>query len=263
MDEFYKITAYILAGLLGVCVGSFLNVVIYRLPLGMRLDKPASHCPRCDYRLRWYDNIPILSYLILGGKCRSCRERISLRYTAVELANMLAWLAAVWIFWDRSIPFAVIAALTASLLICVFFIDLEHMLVLDRFVILLGLLGVASVFLDPYADWLSHLIGGIAAFGFFFGIAAIFYYGFGKDALGGGDIKLAAVMGLLLGWQRLLLGLLLASVSGAIVLSILARRQKAERDREYPFAPFLAAGFWLALLFGEPIISAYVGLLMI
>ena len=285
MDEFYKITAYILAGILGLCVGSFLNVVIHRLPRGMRLDRPASHCPGCGYQLRWYDNIPVISYLILGGRCRSCRTHISFRYTAVELLNTALWLLSIWAFWDDSIPFACISAVAASLLLTVAFIDLEHMVVFDRFHVMLGVLGVAAVFTDPEYGWLSHLIGAGAGFLVFFGVAAFFYYCLHRDALGGGDIKLAAVAGLLLGWERLLLAVLIASFSASLVLPILARRARGEETPEsgeaepvdgeegseeeteeeagpgeFPFCPFLVVGFLVALYFGAPIIEAYLSL---
>lgn len=278
MDEYYKIVAFILAGLLGVCVGSFLNVVIYRVPLGMSLAKPDSHCPNCKYKLKWSDNIPVLSYLFLGGKCRSCKQPISFRYPAVELFNMLAWLGAVWMFWDLSKPFAVIAALASTLLICVFFIDLDHMLVFDRFVIMLAVLGVLTMFFDPYYGWLSHLIGGVVGFAFLYGVHALFYYGFKKDALGGGDIKLTGAVGLLLGWERLLLAIVLASLSACVVLLIVSRRQTADgftpdeqgeaedihndtaQGKEYPFAPFLCTGFWVAMMFGVQILTAYLNL---
>ena len=284
MDEYYKIVAYILAGLLGVCVGSFLNVVIYRVPLGMSLAKPDSHCPQCKYKLKWSDNIPVLSYIFLGGKCRNCKQHIPFRYTAVELFNMLAWLGAVWVFWDESKVFAVIAALVSSLLLCVFFIDLEHMLVFDRFVIMLAVLGIVSMFFDPDYGWLSHLIGGAAGFGFLYGVHALFYYGFKKDALGGGDIKLTGAVGLLLGWERLLLAIVIASLSACVVLVIASRKNAPEADldeaenstateeteeqmeenevsaKEYPFAPFLCTGFWVAMMFGASIITAYLSL---
>ena len=187
MEEYYRIVAYVLAGVVGLCVGSFLNVVIYRLPLGMRLDKPGSHCTKCDYALRWYDNIPVLSYLILGGKCRKCKELISPRYTIVEIVNMLLWLLSVRVFWSVSIPFAVISALCSSVLICAFFVDLGHMIVPDSFVVILAILGVVAIFTDPDYGWLSHLIGAAVGFGFFYGIFALFYYVLKKDALGGGD----------------------------------------------------------------------------
>ena len=274
MDEYYKIVAFILAGLLGVCVGSFLNVVIYRVPLGMSLAKPDSHCPNCKYKLKWSDNIPVLSYLFLGGKCHNCKQPISFRYPAVELFNMLAWLGSVWLFWDTNIPFAVITALASTLLICVFFIDLDHMLVFDRFVIMLLILGGFAVFFDPYRDWLSHVIGGVAGFAVFYGVHALFYYGFKRDALGGGDIKLSGAVGLLLGWERLLLGVIIASVSASIILMILSRKNANKDEQEpteepaegealpgeYPFAPFLCSGFWIAMMFGAQIITWYTSL---
>ena len=287
-DEYYKIIAFILAGLLGVCVGSFLNVVIYRVPLGMSLAKPDSHCPNCKYKLKWSDNIPVLSYLFLGGKCRNCKQPISFRYPAVELFNMLAWLGSVWLFWDTSIVFTVVTALASTLLICVFFIDLDHMLVFDRFVIMLLILGVLAVFFDPYYGWLSHAIGGVAGFAVFYGVHALFYYGFKKDALGGGDIKLSGAVGLILGWERLLLGVVIASLAASIVLLIVNRKRiKDETEEtaeatdevaeeatdeaaepaedgalpgEYPFAPFLCSGFWIAMMFGSQIISWYMSL---
>ena len=163
--------------------------------------------------------------------------------------------------------------MSSSVLICVAFIDLEHMLVFDRFVVILAALGVVAVFFDPNYGWLSHLIGGAVGFGFFYGIHALFYYGLKKDALGGGDIKLAAAAGVLLGWQCLLLSILLASVSASVILVIWSKkRMQAEEETEegqegeenpleFPFAPFLCAGFFLALSFGAPIIRAYLGLL--
>ena len=270
MDLYYEIITYVLAGILGLCVGSFLNVVIYRLPLGMSLATPPSHCPKCKYTLRWYDNIPVLSYIMLGGRCRSCKTHISFRYTAVEIANMLLWLLSVLLFWEESIAMAVIAALSSTLFICIFFIDLEHKLVFNRFVIALLLLGIAACFFDPYYGWLSHLIGGAVGFLSFYLIALLFFKIRGKEGLGGGDIKLTGACGLLLGWERLLLSMILATVTASIILVILSKRAEKRansedgeerEDAEYPFAPFLTAGFAIALFFGHTLIGAYLSLL--
>lgn len=264
MEVFYTVTLYVFTGLLGLCVGSFLNVVIYRVPIGMSLVKPASHCPKCGYRLKWYDNVPVLSYIFLGGRCRKCKEPISFRYTAVELGNTALWLLSVWLFWEKSIPFAVISALALSVLVCVFFIDLEHKLVFDRFVIVLTALGICAIFFDPYFPWYSHLIGGAAGFLSFLGIGTAFRLITKRDGLGGGDIKLAGACGLLLGWERLLLSVLLASVCACIVLPIVGavkRKRGTKGDGEYPFAPFLSTAFGLALLFGNFVIQAYLSLL--
>ncbi len=266
MEHYFEIVTYILAGLLGLCVGSFLNVVIYRTPNGMSLAVPGSHCPKCKYVLKWYDNIPVLSYLFLGGKCRSCKEKISFRYTAVELANMALWLLCVAMFWEKNIAFACIAAVASSVFICVFFIDLEHKLVFDRFVLILCALGLAAMFLDPYYGWFSHLIGGVVGFGAFYGVAFLFEKVRHMEGLGGGDIKLTGACGLLLGWERLLLSVLLSAVVASVVLVILSRRAQSDEGdshnpTEYPFAPFLTGAFAIALFFGNRIISAYLSLL--
>lgn len=266
MELYFQIVTYVLAGLLGLCVGSFLNVVIYRTPNGMSLATPASHCPKCKYVLKWYDNIPVLSYIFLGGRCRNCKDKISFRYTAVELSNMLLWLLSVALFWEKSIPFACIAAVASSVFICVFFIDLEHKLVFDRFVLILCALGLAATFLDPFYGWLSHLIGGVVGFVSFYGVAFLYERIRHKEGLGGGDIKLTAACGLLLGWERLLLSILLSTIVASVVLVILSRRassaeEDSDHEPEYPFAPFLTSAFAIALFFGNTIISAYLSLL--
>ena len=266
MEQYFQIVTYILAGLFGLCIGSFLNVVIYRTPNGMSLAVPASHCPKCKYVLKWYDNIPVLSYLLLGGKCRQCKEKISFRYTAVEFANMLLWLLCVAMFWEKSILFACIAAVASSVFVCVFFIDLEHKLVFDRFVLILCALGLAGMFFDPYYGWVSHLIGGVVGFVCFYGVAVLFEKVRHKEGLGGGDIKLTAACGLLLGWERLLLSILLSTVVASIVLVILSKKAQSTEENdgdpvEYPFAPFLTGAFAIALFFGDTIISAYLALL--
>lgn len=260
-EEFIKIYVYVLSGLLGLCVGSFLNVVIYRVPNGMNLAKPNSHCTTCDYMLRWYDNIPVLSYIMLGGKCRKCGERISPRYMIVELFNAALWLLSAHLFWDSNPVYAVLCAVVLSTLVCIFFIDLEHMLIFNRFVIIIAVIGIVAIFFDGYTEWYDHLIGA-AAFG---GGFALIYYGailiLKREGLGFGDVKLAIASGLLLGWQRMLLAMLIASVSGSVILVILKRVRGDEEGHEYPFGPFLAVGIGAAMLFGEPVISWYLSLL--
>lgn len=260
MEKYYLLCVYVLSGILGLCVGSFLNVVIYRLPHNMSLAKPGSHCPSCKYELHWYDNIPVLSYLMLGGKCRKCKTHISFRYTAVELANTLLWLLCVFLFWEKSIPLACIYIIVSSVFICVFFIDLEHQIIFDRFQIILLVLGVASIFFDKDFGWLSHVIGGVVGFAVFYLISWGFEKLCGKEGLGGGDVKLAGVVGLLLGWERLLLGLLIATIPAAVIMLILSRGKKGE-NRQFPFAPFLVVGFGASMLFGTQIIGWYLALL--
>ena len=227
----------------------------------MSIVKPDSHCTTCDYVLRWYDNIPVLSYIILGGKCRKCGERISPRYMLVELFNALTWLLSVLLFWERSPVYAVICAIVSSILVCVFFIDLEHLLIFDRFVIAIAVLGVGAIFFDGYTVWYDHLIGA-AAFGGLF--LAIYYAAIGilgKEGLGFGDVKLAFAAGLLLGWQRSIPALLIASVSASVVLLILKYTRGDEEGHEYPFGPFIAVGILAAMLAGEPMMDWYLSLL--
>lgn len=260
-EQFTLLCVYILAGLVGLCVGSFLNVVIYRLPNGMNMSKPASHCTACDYTLKWYDNIPVLSYLILGGKCRKCRKPISPRYVIVEILNAVFWLISVYLFWEKNPVYAVVCAISLSVLICIFFIDLEHLLIFNRFVIILGVAGVVAIFFDKFTRWYDHLIGA-AVFGAFF---LLVYYGailvLKREGLGFGDVKFAFAAGLLLGWQRMLFAMLIASISASVILLILRRVRGDERDREYPFGPFISVGIASALLFGQPVINWYLSLL--
>lgn len=153
------IVVYVLAGLYGLCIGSFLNVVIYRLPRNMSLAKPGSHCTSCGYFLKWYDNIPVLSYLMLGGKCRSCKAHISFRYTAVELLNAVLWLLTALFFWRQSPLYAVAVALACSLLICIGFIDLKTMYIHDILVYLLALPAILAVISGVGGTLWEHLIG--------------------------------------------------------------------------------------------------------
>lgn len=260
-EEFVLVCAYVLFGLVGLCVGSFLNVVIYRVPNGMNLAKPDSHCTTCNYVLKWYDNIPVLSYIMLGGKCRKCKERISPRYMIVEIANAILWILCVLMFWEQNPVYAGLCAIALSTLVCIFFIDLEHLLIFNRFVIITLGLGIVAIFFDSFTVWYDHLIGA-AAFG---GAFLLLYYGailvLKREGLGFGDVKLAFAAGLLLGWQKMLLAMLIASISGSIILIILRRVRGDEENHEYPFGPFLAVGIGGAMLFGEPIIRWYLSLL--
>ena len=176
-QEFIMLCTYILTLVLGICVGSFLNVVIYRLPNHMSLSSPGSHCTKCNYSLRWYDNIPIVSYLLLGGKCRRCKSPISPRYLCVELINAMLWLVCVMFFRKESVLYAVTAALVSSALICIFFIDLEHMLIFNRFSLIVAAGGIVAMFTDPLTAWYDHLIGaaagGIVFLGLYCGSIAI------------------------------------------------------------------------------------------
>ncbi len=260
--DFDVMCIYVLSAILGLCVGSFLNVVIYRLPKGMSLVAPRSHCTKCGYAIKWYDNIPIISYIILKGKCRSCHQTVSLRYIAVELSNAVLWLASAWCFWEISPLYAIMTAIVSSCLICIFCIDLEYMLIYDRFTNTIALAGVLSIVCTPHVTWQDGVIGMIAGGGVF----ALLYYGslvlLKKEGIGLGDVKLSAAIGLLLGWQKLILAMLIASVLGSLILIVLNRANKSNRDAEWPFGPFIVLGSVFALFFGNVIIDRYISFLM-
>lgn len=261
-QQFIMLCVYVLAGLLGVCVGSFLNVVIYRLPLGMSLASPGSHCPGCGYSLKWYDNVPVLSFVFLGGKCRKCKAPISPRYMLVELCNMGLWLLAAALFWEKNPVYACMTMVVSSALICIFYIDLEHMLIFNRFTLLVALGGVVAMVTAPVTRWYDHVIGGVVAGGVFL----LLYYGcmalLQQEGLGFGDVKYAAAAGLLLGWQKFLLAILVASITGAVVMTAINRLTHADKRTEHPFGPYLVTGTLLALFFGDGIIAWYLNLLL-
>lgn len=261
MENIVFVCACVLSVIYGLCVGSFLNVVIYRLPIDLSLAKPSSHCPQCKKSISWYDNIPVLSYIILGGKCRNCKTHIPLRYTIVEIANAALWWVSVYLFWQQSIVFAVCSALACSILLAIFFIDLEYMVIPDILNLLLAVVGVVAIFSGDSTKWYERLIGAAIGLLFFgamkFGSKLLL----GRDGLGGGDVLLMGASGLLLGWKSLLLSTLISSAVASVVLVTLSAKNK-EKNKEYPFAPFLCGGIIIALLFGNQIISWYFGMLL-
>lgn len=256
--EYFPLFVFFSA-VVGLCIGSFLNVVVYRLPLGMSLAYPPSHCTTCGYKLKWYDNIPVVSYLMLGGKCRQCKAHISFRYTLVEILCAVLFTACAAVFGKTDVVYSVLAMAVCAVCICVFFIDLEHMIIYDRFQIMLAAAGVAMIFFDPDYGWASHLAGLAAATVLFAGVALVMGRILKREALGGGDVKFAMASGLLLGWQKFLLMLLISSISASVYM--LFRRKKDCESKEIPFAPFLTAGLVTAMLCGSAVISAYMSLL--
>ncbi|MCD7729364.1 MAG: prepilin peptidase [Clostridia bacterium] len=265
LDAFYLIVTYVLAGVLGLCIGSFLNVLIYRLPRGMNIAKPASHCPECNYKLKWYDNIPVLSYIILKGKCRNCGCHISFRYTVVEVLCCLLWIACVPLFYSYGVWVVAIACIAVSALIVIFFSDLETLIVPDSMVITIGLCGLALLILEIFGlgagiGWADRLIGLAVGFGFF----ALFYFGclliLKKEGMGFGDVKLAGVCGLLLGWKAMALCIFIAAVVAGFAILIQWRASR-EKGKQYAYAPYISAAAIFCLFFGEKIIELYLTLL--
>jgi leader peptidase (prepilin peptidase)/N-methyltransferase len=243
---------------LGAIFGSFLNVVIHRLPRHESLVSPPSRCPACKARIRPWDNVPILSWILLLGRCRSCRARISWRYPAVEALTA-------GLFVATGVSMTSLPALAAALafgcaMIVVTFIDLDHRIIPD--VITLPGTGLAigcalaGAAVDPRQAFLGLVLGG----GGLFAVAAGYRAATGRDGLGGGDIKLLAMVGAFLGPGGALLTILLGSVSGTLFACVYMLRTGAGRTAELPFGTFLAPAAIVALLAGARIMSSYWGL---
>jgi leader peptidase (prepilin peptidase)/N-methyltransferase len=241
-------TAFLVPGL---ALGSFLNVVAARVPLRRSIVRPGSACMSCGAQIAWYDNVPLLSYALLRGRCRSCGSRISLRYPLVELATALLVAGCVWRFGLSAE--AAVAALFCSALVAVSATDLEHGVVPNRIVLpATAAVLVAQTLLDPGAEWLLAALGAAAVL-----LVATLAY---PDGMGMGDVKLAALLGAMLGWfvpVALVVGLL-AALAPSIVL--LVRHGSQARKLRIPLAPFLALGGVVALFAAHDLLDAYRGL---
>ncbi len=244
--------ACLFAAVLGLAVGSFLNVVIWRLPRGESLNHPPSHCPGCDHAVRPRDNVPVLSWLLLRGRCRDCGEPISARYPLVEGSTALLWVAAVLAGWDHPADIALGIALV-TLLVPVVLIDLDHRLILNKLTYPAAVFAlVIGLALDP-GGVPEQLIAGAAA-GAFFLAAAVARPG----GMGLGDVKLATVMGLYLG-RAVAPAVFVALISGVLVGGVLFARLgvAAGRKAKVPFGPFLGLGSLVGLFAGTALVDAY------
>lgn len=245
----------VLAFVIGSCIGSFLNVVVYRLPVGKSLVSPGSHCPRCEHPIAFYDNIPILSYFILRGKCRHCKVPFSGRYALVEA---LCGLFTLMLFRRYGIhPQLFIELLFVYGLVAIAFIDLDTYLIPDVLSLSGVVLGFALSFFTPRLDWVDSLLGIVVGGGLFYAIAVGYQYVRHQDGLGGGDIKLLGMIGAFLGIPGVLLTVVVASVVGAVVGLIVMRRQETGLAAMVPFGPFLSLGALVYLLWGQGLIAWY------
>lgn len=253
----YSYLLYI--GMIGLCVGSFLNVVIVRIPKGLSLWFPASHCPQCKHPLRWRDNIPVFSYISLKGHCYSCQQMIPFRYPLVEIVTCVLSLLVGWRF-GVSYEMAFALLLTWSL-IALTFIDIELLVLPDSITIpMIGIgLILSGVSVFQSVSLVSSILGVLGGYLSLWFI----YWGFkkvtGKEGMGFGDFKLLAMLGAWLGWQLLPFVLLFSSFTAAVFGIILILLKRQDRNTAIPFGPFLAAGGFLALLFGNVINLWYFG----
>jgi len=242
----------------GAVVGSFLNVCIYRLPLEQSVVSPGSRCMGCGTAIRWYDNIPILSWLVLKGRCRECKAPFSIRYPLVEL---LTGLLAVLLLlkFSLSLPLLIMFLFCAALVV-ITFIDFDHQIIPDEISLPGIILGFLSSFFLPGLGWLSSLLGIVVGWG----SLALIFYGYlwltGREGMGGGDAKLLAMMGAFLGLQAVPFIIFASSLVGTVAgLSIMAVQRK-DRHLAIPFGPYLALGAVLYIFFGPQLIQWYLQL---
>lgn len=243
-----KIAAGISFFVFGAVIGSFLNVCIYRIPRGEEVVRTPSHCPGCGMRLKWYELIPIVSFLIQGGKCRYCKERISFQYPVVEFVNGLTYL---WIFHETGCrSLGILYCLCTSALIVLAVIDWRTFEIPPGCNYFIGGLGIVKLFLNP-GGWKEQVIGFFTVSGLFL----LVYLITKGNGIGGGDIKLMAAAGFLMGWQKILLALAVGSITGSMIHITLMKFKN--KNRVLAFGPYLALGIFCAMLYGDELIGWY------
>lgn len=244
--------------ILGLIIGSFLNVCIYRMPRGLSIVRPSSSCPSCKTPIRIYDNIPVISYILLRGRCRGCSSVIPTRYPLVELLNAVLYVSVIWRFgigWYTPAYFAFCSAM-----VVITFVDLEFQIIPDAITlsgIPIGLVAGFLILIDPFVrasmlGFKNSLIGFISGGGLFYLIAVL-----SRGGMGGGDIKMMAMTGAFLGWKAVLLTTFSASLIGSIVGIILIVFKGKGRKTKIPFGPFLSIGALITLFFGQEIFRYY------
>jgi leader peptidase (prepilin peptidase) / N-methyltransferase len=237
--------AYVVTLMVGLCLGSFLNVVIYRLPRELGIVFPGSACPHCKQALKWRHNIPVLSFIFLKGKCAFCHQKISLRYPAVEIITALTGLFLLWKF-GLTLSFGA-SSLFSLILIALIFIDLEHQLLPDILTLPLLWLGLMASLLPVFTDAHSAIIGAVAGYLSLWCVAKAYEYFTHREGMGHGDFKLLAALCAWTGWQGLLPIILIASIAGSIIGISLLITKKVNSKTPIPFGPFLAVAGWIVL----------------
>lgn len=270
----------IVAGIFGLVIGSFLNVVIHRLPIMLQrewklqceefleqdsakenepynLIKPDSNCPHCQHKIRAWENIPVISYIFLRGRCSSCKKPISIRYPIIEL---LTGLTSGFIAWHFGYSNEALAAIVLTwVLITLSMIDFDTKLLPDIITLPVLWLGILLNINSTFTTLESSVIGAIAGYLSLWSIYQIHHYFTGKEGMGFGDFKLLALLGAWLGWQSLLMIILLSSLVGAVIGISLILIMGRDRQLPIPFGPYLATAGWISLVWGEQLIQIYMG----
>lgn len=262
------------AFIFSLCVGSFLNVVIHRLPIMMEkewleehqdendtpqetynLSSPDSTCPQCGHKIRWYENIPVLSYLYLKAKCSSCGLHIPFRYPAIELLTAITGASVVYIYGLNEVSLGL--TLLSWALICLIFIDIDHQLLPDRITLPLLWLGLLANSFGLFTSLESAVYGAIAGYLSLWSVYWAFKLLTGKEGMGYGDFKLLAALGAWAGLSQIPLIILLSSVVGAILGILMIVTKKQEQQTPIPFGPYLAIAGWIAIIWGDNIMGTY------
>lgn len=255
MPILYDNIIMVIPFLFGAVVGSFLNVCIYRIPAGLSIVFPASRCSSCGVGVAFYDNIPLLSYIILRGRCRACGASFSVQYPFVE-ALTGGFAALIYHLYGPSPEFIVYFVFTAALIV-ITFIDLEHQIIPDV-ISLPGIpIGFAASFFIAAPGWANSAIGIVLGGGFLFIVSAGYYLIAKRAGMGGGDIKLLAMIGAFLGWKGVVVTILLGSFVGAVIGGALMVIAGKKSKYAIPFGPFLASGALVYLFLGDFLIDWY------
>ena len=242
----------VLAAVFGAVLGSFLNVCILRLPAELSVVRPGSRCPKCGYELRWYDNIPILSWLLLGGKCRSCRTPISIQYPIIELVTALIWAGFAW--WVGPTMELLRGGLFFTLLLGIAMTDAREYIIPDEFSIGGLILGLLLALDGGFHSIGQAILGAVAGFALLYLVAVAGKAMFKEEAMGGGDIKMMAMVGAFTGWTGILLTIFLGSLLGTLIfvpLHVIGKKKLV------PFGVFLALGAAVTYLWGPAIVTWY------
>lgn len=244
------------AGLLGAAIGSFINVLVARLPAGESPVRPRSSCPACGAMIAWYDNIPVVSWLVLRGRCRRCGSRISIEYPLVEAGTALIWVGIAWMYGPSWTGLQ--GAVLLSIVLAIALIDARHYLIPDPLSLGGLVAGLALAPLPGPPSVLASFLGAAAGFGVLFVVGVAGEWAFKKPAMGGGDMKMMAMVGAFLGPAGAMLTIFLGALVGTIVFAPVALRT----DREVPFGVFLALGAAATFLLGDALTDWYAGMFL-
>nr|WP_320116437.1 prepilin peptidase [uncultured Desulfuromonas sp.] len=259
--DFQPILIFFSIFMAGAIVGSFLNVCIYRIPLGLSVVFPPSHCKKCNKSLYWYHNIPIISFILLRGRCAFCGEKYSWRYPGIEILNAVLY-CLVFYYWRYSLE-TLVLLLFVSLLVVVTFIDFDHQIIPDIITYPGIIVGFFCSFLIPSLHWLDSIFGVLIGGGCLLVIAYCYELIAKKEGMGGGDIKLLAMIGSFCGWQAILPVVFIGSLLGTLVGVPLMFFRKKDSTMALPFGPFLAFGALIYVFWGRGLIWWYFNLFTI